>query len=262
MNGRFAIVFAATCMLLLACGKIPEAETRLLSRLETADFIVETFEISQQNLQPSGEELESIKASISAQQESLNTQPKVENGGIIERSVLEDGIGDRIDTVTRIVNAFADIMKKVVAPDTPLMKGNVIAEARPEGLQPIDLQNSKYAGKTFKKRVKSLMGFTLVETEYKITYAYAADNNGKGQYIPYVLFTPMKIVLDPLWHLEADSLSLAPRNSGTLENPIAALEFNLAFKAKGLTGTVMAADTFSLNAQTGELVFDGRDFQP
>jgi|1048.fasta_scaffold05486_3 hypothetical protein len=262
MNGRLATGFAATCMILLACGKAPQSETRLLSRIQTNDFIVETFQVSTDDQAPSADELKAINATIAAQQEAANEATKVAPGLPDRRGVLEDATGDRIDTVTRIINAFADIMKKVVAPDTPLMKGNVIAEARPEGLQPIDLQNSKYAGKTFKKRFKSLMGFTLVETEYKITYAYAADNNGKGQYIPYVLFTPMKIVLDPLWHLEADSLSLAPRNSGTLGNPIAALEFNLAFKAKGLTGTVMAADTFSLNAQTGELVFDGRDFQP
>ncbi|NBW83178.1 hypothetical protein EBR21_15620, partial [bacterium] len=172
MNGRLATGFAATCMILLACGKAPQNETRLLSRIQTSDFIVETFQISTDDQAPSADELKQINATIAAQQEAANEAAKVAPGLPDRRGVLEDATGDRIDTVTRIINAFADIMKKVVAPDTPLMKGNVIAEARPEGLQPIDLQNSKYAGKTFKKRFKSLMGFTLVETEYKITYAY------------------------------------------------------------------------------------------
>jgi hypothetical protein len=161
-----------------------------------------------------------------------------------------------------LVNGFADLLKRVLAPDTPLLKGSVIAEARPEGYSPMQLQNSRYLGKAFKKTFKSLLGFKLVEVEYKISYAYGADASGRGAFIPYVLFTPLKVVLDPLWHLQVDSLSLAPRNYGTVENPIAALEFNVAFKAKGITGTLMATDTFSLNAETGELLADWRDFQP
>lgn len=248
-------------LFIAACGSEQKPESRLLSSIRQDNFIVETFEISLSDSTPSESQRAEIFSALEAQQSQFQLKHTPLDSQLAKDN-LEDGIGDRIDTLNRIINAFADIMKKVVAPDTPLMKGNVIAEARPEGLNPMNLQNSKYSGKSYRKIFKSLLGFTLVETEYKVSYAYGADNNGKGQYIPYVLFTPMKIVLDRLWHLEADSLSLTPRNCGTLENPIAALEFNLAFKAKGLTGTIMATDTFSLNAQTGELVADGRDFQP
>ena len=195
-------------------------------------------------------------------QQHAETLNWIKNSPSRGTGIFEDGISDKVDTISKIVNAFADIMKKVIAPETPLMKGNVIAEARPEGVAAISLQNSKISGKTFRKLFKSLLGFKLVEVEYKVSYSYAADYNSKGQYVPYVLFTPLKIVLDPMWHLEVDSLSLAPRNCGTLEDPIAGLEFNLAFKAKGITGTIMATDSFSLNAKTGELTADWRDFQP
>lgn len=160
-----------------------------------------------------------------------------------------------------LVNGFADLLKKVLAPDTPLMKGSVIAEARPAGFESMQLQNSKLSGRAFKKTFKSLLGFKLVEIEYKIIYAYGANANGVGSFIPHILFTPLKVVLDPMWHLQVDSLSLTPRNCGTVEDPIAALEFNVAFKAKGITGTLMATDSYSLNAQTGELSADWRDFQ-
>jgi len=176
--------------------------------------------------------------------------------------IFEDAPSGGSLSLGELVNGFADLLKKVLAPDTPLLKGSVIAEARPEGFTPMQLQNSRFGGRAFKKTFKSLLGFKLVEVEYKVSYAYGADANGKGFFIPYVLFTPLKVVLDPLWHLEVDSLSLAPRNYGTLENPIAALEFNVAFKAKGITGTLMATDTYSLNAQTGDLTADWRDFQP
>jgi membrane-associated HD superfamily phosphohydrolase len=243
-----------------SCGTPTATTSRTVSTIQRGDIIIETIETST-NPQISAAEAEAeIRAALSQQSISA-TQGELTNSTVGGR-VLENTSTDKIDTIVRIVNAFADLAKRVVAPDTPLMKGNIIAEARPAGLEPMALQNSKYSGKSYKKLFKSLLGFKLVEVEYKIAYSYGADNNGKGQYIPHVLFTPMKIVLDPLWHLEADSLSLAPRNCGTIEDPIAALEFNLAFKAKGLTGTIMATDTFSLNAQTGELVADGRDFQP
>jgi hypothetical protein len=175
---------------------------------------------------------------------------------------MEDASSGGNLSLGELVNSFADLLKRVLAPDTPLLKGSIIAEARPEGFSPMQLQNSQYGGRAFKKTFKSLLGFKLVEVEYKISYAYGADANGKGAFVPYVLFTPLKVVLDPLWHLQVDSLSLTPRNCGTVENPIAALEFNVAFKAKGITGTLMATDTFSLNAQSGELSADWRDFQP
>lgn len=253
-------VFASAFLLLQACGTASSAQSHVVSRVQQGDFIVETIEIPMTESTPSANLQKDIQDAIG--QQISRTARMSSTDSRIGTGVLEDAVGDKIDTVNRIINAFTDIMKKIVAPDTPLMKGNVIAEARPAGLEPMALQNSKYSGKAYRKNFKSLLGFTLVEVEYKITYAYGADNSGKGQYIPYVLFTPMKIALDPLWHLEAEALSLAPRNCGTLENPVAALEFNLAFKAKGLTGTVMAADTFSLNGQTGELLADGRDFQP
>lgn len=175
---------------------------------------------------------------------------------------LENGTGGTGLSFGELVNSFANLLQKVLAPDTPLLKGTVIAEARPDGFTPMQLQNSRFSGKGFKKSFKSLLGFKLVEVEYKISYSYGADANGVGAYIPYVLFTPLKVVLDPMWHLQVDSLSLTPRNYGTLDNPIAALEFNVAFKAKGITGTLMATDTFSLNAQSGELTADWRDLQP
>jgi hypothetical protein len=179
-----------------------------------------------------------------------------------QNDVMEDASSGGNLSLGELVNSFADLLKRVLAPDTPLLKGSIIAEARPEGFSPMQLQNSQYGGRAFKKTFKSLLGFKLVEVEYKISYAYGADANGKGAFVPYVLFTPLKVVLDPLWHLQVDSLSLTPRNCGTVENPIAALEFNVAFKAKGITGTLMATDTFSLNAQSGELSADWRDFQP
>jgi hypothetical protein len=255
-------MFVATALLILlpACGTQNNSESRVVSIVRHGDFIVETIENPLHEVAPSGDIKNEIESALIQQAQRSNTLEATSSR--TGTRVLEDTVGDKIDSVTRIINAFADIMKKVVAPDTPLMKGNVIAEARPAGLEPMALQNSKYSGKSYQKKFKSLLGFTLVEVEYKITYAFGADNSGKGQYIPYVLFTPMKIVLDPLWHLEADALSLAPRNCGTLENPIAALEFNVGFKAKGISGTVMATDTFSLNAQTGELISDGRNFQP
>jgi hypothetical protein len=255
-------MFVATALLILlpACGTQNNSESRVVSIVRHGDFIVETIENPLHEVAPSGDIKNEIESALIQQAQRSNTLEATSSR--TGTGVLEDTVGDKIDSVTRIINAFADIMKKVIAPDTPLMKGNVIAEARPAGLEPMALQNSKYSGKSYQKKFKSLLGFTLVEVEYKITYAFGADNSGKGQYIPYVLFTPMKIVLDPLWHLEADALSLAPRNCGTLENPIAALEFNVGFKAKGISGTVMATDTFSLNAQTGELISDGRNFQP
>lgn len=260
MRKLSVFALASICALATACGASNHEQSRVLSRIQQGDVVIETIEVSSTDETPTPAQLAEIQRALATQNNKLKTSGLTNS--TVHPSVLEDTIGDRIDTINKIINAFADIMKKVVAPDTPLMKGTVIAEARPVGLEPMALQNSKYAGKTFKKRFKSLLGFTLVETEYKVTYAYGADNNGKGQYIPYVLFTPMKIVLDRLWHLEADSLSLAPRNCGTIQDPIAAIEFNLSFKAKGLTGTIMATDTFSLNANTGELIADGRDFQP
>jgi hypothetical protein len=254
------LLTATLLAFLPACGKQEISESRVVSEVRQGEFIIETIESPLTEVAPSGDTAEEIRASLN--QQMLRSEVLRSASSATRSGTREDATGDKIDAVNKIINAFADIMKKVVAPDTPLMKGNVIAEARPANLEPMALQNSKYAGKSYRKIFKSLLGFTLVEVEYKITYSYGADNSGKGQYIPYVLFTPMKIVLDPLWHLEADSLSLAPRNCGTLENPIAALEFNLGFKAKGISGTVMATDTFSLNAQTGELVADGRNFQP
>jgi hypothetical protein len=253
------LIASALLILLSACGTQKNSESRTLSIVRHGDIIVETIETPLHEMPPSGDIQAEIKTSLSQQAQRSGELDSTSSKS--PDRVLEDTVGDKIDTLNKIINAFADIMKRVLAPDTPLMKGNVIAEARPAQLEPMALQNSKYAGKSYHKIFKSLFGFTLVEVEYKITYAYGADNNGKGQYIPYVLFTPMKVVLDPLWNLEADALSLAPRNCGTLENPIAALEFNLGFKAKGISGTVMATDTFSLNAQTGELIADGRNFQ-
>lgn len=213
---------------------------------ESQQIIIETYEISEDfdtSTTPSIDSLgmESVRRSNS----SFDEVPSV-------------GLSD----LDSIINTFSDLLKKVLAPDTPLMKGSIIAEARPHGVGPDSLQNSQYTGKTFRKLFKSLLGFKLIEVEYKISYAYGADHNGKGRYVPYVLFTPLKVVIDPLWHLEVDSLSLSPRNCGTLDSPIAGLEFNLAFKAKGITGTIMATDTFSLNAKTGELAAEWRDFQP
>jgi hypothetical protein len=179
-----------------------------------------------------------------------------------QTDILEDAPLGGTLPLGELINGFADLLKKVLAPDTPLLKGSVIAEARPEGFTSMQLQNSRSGGRAFKKTFKSLLGFKLVEVEYKISYAYGADANGKGAFIPYVLFTPLKVVLDPFWHLQVDSLSLTPRNCGTVDNPIAALEFNVAFKAKGVTGTLMATDTYSLNAQNGELMAEWRDFQP
>jgi hypothetical protein len=245
---------------MVSCGSANSPSSRTISTVQHGEVIVETIEITTDSQISAAEAEADIRASLS-HLDNTEIQGKLTNSTVGGRG-LENTSADKIDTIVRIVNAFADLAQRVVAPDTPLMKGNIIAEARPAGLEPMALQNSKYSGKSYKKLFKSLLGFKLVEVEYKIAYSYGADNNGKGQYIPHVLFTPMKIVLDPLWHLEADSLSLAPRNCGTIEDPIAALEFNLAFKAKGLTGTIMATDTFSLNAQTGELVADGRDFQP
>lgn len=260
MKRRTVSVAVLSLALMTSCGMANTTTSRTVSTVQRGDIIVETIEITMDPQISAAEAEADIRAALS-QRSSPTKHGELTNSTVGGRA-LEDTSADKIDTIVRIVNAFADLAKRVIAPDTPLMKGNIIAEARPAGLEPMALQNSKYSGKSYKKLFKSLLGFKLVEVEYKVSYSYAADNNGKGQYIPHVLFTPMKIVLDPLWHLEADSLSLAPRNCGTIEDPIAALEFNLAFKAKGLTGTIMATDTFSLNAQTGELVADGRDFQP
>lgn len=222
------------------------AETLVSSPLQSEDIIIETYEITHDSDEFSFLHKQNLKRDD-------QVQPDLP---------FDEVPTDGLTGLDKVINTFSDLIKKVLAPDTPLMKGSVIAEARPHGVTPDALQNSQYTGKTFRKLFKSLLGFKLIEVEYKISYAYAADHNGHGQYIPYVLFTPLKVVIDPLWHLEVDSLSLSPRNCGTLDSPIAALEFNLAFKAKGITGTIMATDTFSLNAKTGELAAEWRDFQP
>lgn len=68
-----------------------------------------------------------------------------------QTDILEDAPSGGTLPLGELINGFADLLKKVLAPDTPLLKGSVIAEARPEGFTSMQLQNSRSGGRAFKK---------------------------------------------------------------------------------------------------------------
>lgn len=181
-----------------------------------------------------------------------------------ETEVLSDGVeslaeaGETRPGASGLGNALAGIVQKLFSSKTEIASPN-LGHAIPKGTNPFDLTGCKEGKKSFRKQLKSTLGFNIVTAEYEISYLYACKYKGKGNYIANAKVTVTSSKVDPFWSLTVSGVSDAPINAGTQGAPNASLTFSATFIAEGV-GSESSTDDFKVTAADGVLNAKVREF--
>lgn len=181
-----------------------------------------------------------------------------------ESDVPWDGNSDVTEAVNEhasgvMSNTLAGLVQKVLPSSGTDLAPTILGHALPDRARVFDMTGCREKTKGYEKKLTSLLGADLIRLEYRVSYLYGCQHQGKGQYLGNVRFTPIHVKTDPLWSLTASAVSQVPVNAGSTAAPVAKLGFAITFSAGGV-GSRLTTDEFTVEAKSGELTAEIRQF--
>jgi hypothetical protein len=171
-----------------------------------------------------------------------------------EAELFEDGLRSGA-----ILNALAEVVTGLLRDNTSIQT-TTIAHAIPAGATVFQLTGGSRHYAVYEKKMTSLLGFTLLELTYRISFDTGLEHNGNGAYIANVTFTPLDYEVDGLWDVAVTGTSMQARNVGTAANPVAQVGFSITTKMSGV-GTKAVTDVFEVRGNDVALQATIRAFE-
>jgi len=142
---------------------------------------------------------------------------------------------ESIDKIINIGKKVFDIIKE----GEPVVNITVdYATAYPEGEHHWShLQNWSAPAQSVRRlEVLNGLGRTTIDVTYMILYTYGGDYYGRGKFLTAVSIQPLSVRVDWGWKLDlaCNVPDMTVNNIGTSENPIAALQLNMEWRARSL----------------------------
>ena len=86
--------------------------------------------------------------------------------------------------------------------------------------------------KTYNVTMKNNFGMEVVRVRVRVTGNWGGSAAGRGQYLANVIMVPVETYVAWGWSLDLWSENRDPVNTGTFEQPIAGLGFDIRYRVK------------------------------
>ena len=193
-----------------------------------------------------------------------NVIAETENKGKSENIVVNDpqvvsiqDINEDILIVDKIVN-LGEKVWNIVQKGKPLLNysGSVASALPANTLRWDQLENWKSPkSKVVRITYKNVLGIEVARFTYRIVLLYGGSVNGIGKYIAYATIEPLEIISTYMYSFDASASVASVYNTGSKENPVAALILNINWTVETIFKKVLINHAYALdgNGQINEL---------
>lgn len=122
-----------------------------------------------------------------------------------------------------------------------------------EIVDPYELEGfSMPVEKTYRSRVKNMLGKEVAVFDYKLMYSYGGSYNGAGKYLTGILIIPGAIHAKRGWTIDSTMKLTGLMNHGTRENPVVGAFITVKYAIHSLGNAFERNDTFHITGN-GEM---------
>jgi hypothetical protein len=112
----------------------------------------------------------------------------------------------------------------------------------------IDLESwSEPQSKVYSVKYNNLLGITVVEFRFRITYVYGGSYKGTGNYLANASVVPAYLHVAPGFDFDVKAEVPVVYNQGSVVNPLAALQLNLKWNIKSIFEDTQQTESFFIN---------------
>jgi hypothetical protein len=240
---RQSIVWTGLALAGLVWGCGASEPSSASKGVSASELVVETRRLSDEEIRARGYDV-------------VDAAPALPGGPAAEgeAELFEDGLRSG-----GIFNALAEVVTGLLS-DNSSIQTTTLAHAIPAGSTVFDLTGGTRQYAVYEKKMTSLLGFTLLQLTYRISFDTGLQHNGNGAYIANVTFTPLDYEVDGLWDVAVTGTSMQARNVGTDAHPVAQVGFSITTKMSGV-GTKAVTDVFEVRGNGTALQATIRSFE-
>jgi|GEM_PF-1719773 len=217
--------------------EVPNGENSL-------DVIVTTTVLTEEEIQARGYSLEYSEL-------YMDELARFQNGAVAGAAAYLQGVA--------LVNTLAGVAQ-VLMGDKSSIEARSLGNAVPAEADPLSLVGSVPVKVVLNKSVKSFLGATILNLDYKIEARTQAKFDGRGQFIIDLRFVPLSVQIDPMYSIKVAGLSSMPVNVGTEKNAISQLDAAISFYLSGFSGSKLITDEVTVRGDRSKIEVQSKDF--